>query len=60
MWYGAFMTVAEFIEQLKLLPQDADVIQEEGGRWNDFPDFTLFQPGETLWGRAFERTTVVI
>lgn len=56
----ALMTVAYFIEQLKLLPQDADIIQEYDGRWNDSPEMFLYEPGEALWGRTFERHTVVI
>lgn len=54
------MTVADFIEQLKLLPQDADIIQEYDGRWNDSPEMFLYEAGEALWGRTFERPTVVI
>ena len=53
------MTVAELIEQLKLLPPDAPVIQTEAGRWAE-PDVMLFAPGEKYDGIEFDQTTVVV
>lgn len=60
MCYGAFMTVAEFIEQLKLLPPDLRVVCTEGRSWGD-PEAEIIEPGDLFNGMiTFDQRTVVI